>query len=75
MPGSSRGVEGRESCVAGFRGEVTPRIADTDECAHLACLRMADVTVIHSVVIKATGSTAMETVVLESMFASFDKGT
>jgi hypothetical protein len=40
---------------------VPPRIADTDECAHRACLRMADVTVIHSVVIKATGSTATDT--------------
>ena len=47
--------------MPGFRGDVTPRIADTDECAHRACLRMADVTVMHSVVIKATGSTATET--------------
>ena len=44
-----------------FRYEdgVPPRIAATEECAHLACLRMAEVTVMHSVVIKATGSTAM----------------
>jgi hypothetical protein len=40
--------------------ELPPRIADTEECAHLACFRMADVTVIHSVVIKATGSTATD---------------
>ena len=38
-----------------------PRIAETDECAHLACFRMAEVTVMHSVVIRATGSTAMAT--------------
>jgi hypothetical protein len=65
--GSSRGVEGLEFCMLGFMGlEVPPRIADTEECAHLACFRMADVTVIHSVVIRATGSTATDTgVVLE----------
>lgn len=33
-----------------------PRMEATDECAHRACLRMADVTVIHSVVMRATGS-------------------
>ena len=36
-----------------------PKIADTDECAHRACFRIADVTVIHSVVTRATGSMAM----------------
>ena len=41
--------------------ELPPRIAETEECAHLACFRMADVTVMHSVVIKATGSTATDT--------------
>ncbi len=53
--------------MLGFIGlELPPRIADTEECAHLACFRMADVTVMHSVVIKATGSTATDTgVVLE----------
>lgn len=35
-----------------------PRIAATEECAHRACLRMADVTVIHSVTTRATGFTA-----------------
>lgn len=35
-----------------------PNMADTDECAHRACLRMADVTVIHSVTTSATGSMA-----------------
>jgi hypothetical protein len=34
-------------------------MAETEECAQRACLRMAEVTVIHSVVTKATGSTAM----------------
>ena len=34
-------------------------MAATDECAQRACFRMADVTVIHSVVTKATGSTAI----------------
>ena len=33
-------------------------MADTDECAHRACLRMADVTVMHSVTTSETGSTA-----------------
>lgn len=40
--------------------ELPPRIAETEECAQRACLRMADVTVMHSVVIRATGSTATE---------------
>ena len=35
-----------------------PRIAATDEWAQRACLRMAEVTVMHSVTTKATGSTA-----------------
>ena len=34
-------------------------MAETDEWAQRACLRIAEVTVIHSVVTKATGSTAM----------------
>lgn len=33
-------------------------MAETDECAQRACLRMADVTVIHSVTTRATGLTA-----------------
>jgi hypothetical protein len=57
---SSPGVEGLELCLPGLDGLLPPRIAETDECAQRACLRMADVTVIHSVVIKATGSTATE---------------
>ena len=36
--------------------EAPPSMAETDECAHLACFLIAEVTVIHSVVIKATGS-------------------
>jgi hypothetical protein len=48
--------------------ELPPSMEETDECAHRACLRIAEVTVIHSVVIKATGSTATETgTSLESM--------
>jgi hypothetical protein len=38
--------------------EELPRIAATDEWAHRACFRMADVTVIHSVTTRATGLTA-----------------
>lgn len=41
-------------------GALPPKIADTDECAHRACLRMADVTVIHSVTTSATGSIATD---------------
>lgn len=33
-------------------------MADTEECAQRACLRMADVTVMHSVTTRATGFTA-----------------
>ena len=35
-------------------------MAETDECAHRACFLIAEVTVIHSVVIRATGSTAID---------------
>lgn len=59
---ASLGVPGLEPCKPGL--ELPPRIEDTDECAQRACLRMAEVTVIHSVVIRATGSTATETAVL-----------
>jgi hypothetical protein len=45
-------------CTAGVLFEELPRIAATDECAHRACLRIADVTVIHSVTTRATGLTA-----------------
>jgi hypothetical protein len=44
--------------TAGVLFEELPRMAATDECAHRACLRMADVTVIHSVTTRATGLTA-----------------
>lgn len=37
-----------------------PSIADTDECCQRACFRMAEVTVMHSVTTRATGSTATE---------------
>jgi hypothetical protein len=37
-----------------------PRIAVTDECAQRVCLRIADVTVMHSVTTSATGLTATE---------------
>lgn len=46
---SSRGVE-----------MAPPRIAETEDCAHRACLRIAEVTVIHSVTTSATGSMATE---------------
>jgi hypothetical protein len=45
-------------CTVGVLFEELPRIAATEECAHRACLRMADVTVIHSVTTRATGFTA-----------------
>ena len=57
---SSPGVAGLELCLPGLDGLPPPSIAETEECAQRACLRMADVTVIHSVVIRATGSTATE---------------
>jgi hypothetical protein len=44
--------------TAGVLFEELPRMAATEECAHRACLRMADVTVIHSVTTRATGLTA-----------------
>jgi len=77
FPGSSRGVEGLELCKLGVMGlELPPKIADTEECAHRACLRMAEVTVIHSVVIKATGSTATEMeAFLELFMAPLYRGT
>jgi hypothetical protein len=36
-----------------------PKMAETDECAHLACFRMDEVTVMHSVITSDTGSTAI----------------
>jgi hypothetical protein len=36
-----------------------PKIAATDECAHLACFRIDEVTVMHSVITRDTGSTAI----------------
>ena len=44
--------------IAGVLFEEPPRMAATDEWAHRACLRMADVTVMHSVTTSATGLTA-----------------
>ena len=35
-------------------------MAATEDCAHRACFRIAEVTVMHSVVIRATGSTATD---------------
>lgn len=55
-------MDGRDT--SRLRDEVPPpppRIADTDEWAHRVCFLMADVTVIHSVLIRATGSIAIET--------------
>lgn len=50
------------SRLSSFPAEAPPpRIAETEEWAHLACLRMAEVTVIHSEMTRATGSTATET--------------
>lgn len=69
MPLSSRGTSGSslflEWLVVARDLEVEglpPRIADTEEWAHLACFLIAEVTVIHSVVISATGSTATDIV-------------
>lgn len=42
-------------------------MAETDECAHRACFLIAEVTVIHSVVIRATGSTAIDIFVSPAM--------
>lgn len=62
-PISSRGVEGLEFWNPELNGlELPPNIEETDECAQRACFRIAEVTVIHSVVIRATGSTAIETI-------------
>ena len=49
---------GRDSTL--FEVAEPPRIAETDECAHRACFRMAEVSVIHSVTTSATGSTATD---------------
>jgi hypothetical protein len=44
--------------TAGVLFEELPSMAATEECAHRACFRIADVTVIHSVTTSATGLTA-----------------
>lgn len=47
--------------TAGGLLEELPSIAATEECAQRACLRIADVTVMHSVTTSATGFTATVT--------------
>lgn len=39
-----------------------PKMAETEDWAHRLCFLIAEVTVIHSVVMRATGSTAMDIV-------------
>lgn len=74
IPISPRGVDGREPPILGLKGVVPPpRIDETDECAQLACLRMADITVMTSVVMSATASTAI-TVLRGAMIAPFVYG-
>ena len=60
----------RIACCEGFglvgldmllRKEDPPRMAETEDCAQRACFLIAEVTVMHSVVTKATGSTAIAT--------------
>jgi hypothetical protein len=58
-PPSASSPTAREAREDGGRlAAPPPRIADTEDWAQRACLRMADVTVIHSVMIRATGSMA-----------------
>jgi len=67
-PASSRGVPGREIWKLEFMGlALPPSIADTEEWAHLTCFRMAEVTVTHSVIIRAAGSTAMAIALLDDI--------
>jgi len=47
-----------------------PRMAEMEDCAQRGCLRIAEVTVTHSVMTRATGSTA--TVMGEVMAAGGD---
>lgn len=54
-----RGLGGVETSNSPLDDAAPPRIAATEECAHLACFRIDEVTVIHSEVTKAIGSTAM----------------
>lgn len=65
-------MPGLEFCKLGL--ELPPNIEETDECAHRACLRIADVTVMHSVVMSATGSTATETVFGRGAIEEWDCG-
>ena len=43
-------------------GVPPPKMADTDDWAHRLCFLIAEVTVIHSVIMRATGSTAIDIV-------------
>lgn len=57
LPGRSMGLGG-PSCT-GFG--LPPRMEDTEECAQRACLRMTEVTLMHSEMTSETGSTATDT--------------
>lgn len=57
LPGRRRGLGGPSWIGFGL----PPRIEETDEPAHRACLRIAEVTVMHSDMTKGTGSTATAT--------------
>jgi hypothetical protein len=50
----------RPSTYGGALVELPPKIAVTEECAHLACFLIAEVTAMHSVITRATGSTAID---------------
>lgn len=57
LPGLSRGLGGPSCTGLGL----PPRMEDTEECAQRACLRMTEVTDMHSEMTSATGSTATAT--------------
>lgn len=59
-PLSFWGVLDRRSPCRYDEDNPPPKMAVTDACAHLACFLIADVTVMHSVLIKATGSIAID---------------
>lgn len=58
-PPAVTGLDGTSSLDDGAEEEAgPPRIAEMEDCAQRGCLRIADVTVTHSVTTRATGSTA-----------------
>lgn len=62
LPGRRRGLGGPSCTGLGL----PPSIEETEDCAHRACLRMTEVTDMHSLITSDTGFTATDTGLLRN---------